>query len=133
MQRRAPRLGSLRFENIGCPFLGLVRLGRAFQGAHATSRTASFWTIPASLGLPRFISFYAVPTPGTAGLIDFVSNVLFEWGFSTAWTLGFIPSPFNPACGIFFILETSMAFGIFIVWLAWNWPSSSAASSRTWR
>jgi hypothetical protein len=83
------------------------------------------------LGLGRFISFYGVLTCGVAGFIYFVSNAFFEWTFSTAWTLSFIPPLFNSAWRIFFIFVTSTAFGIFVAWCAWDRPSSSAASSRT--
>jgi len=81
------------------------------------------------LGFPRFISSYGLLTYGMAGFIYFISNAFFEWRFSGAWALGFVPLPFNAGSRMFFVLATSMAVGIFIAWLAWKRQESSATRS----
>ena len=109
------------FSPIGLRLFGL-RLPMAFYKRSADLR---------GLGLPRFILFYGMLTLGMAGFIYFVSNAFFEWRFSTAWALGFTPAPFNSGWRIFFTLVISMAFGIFMAWLAWDRPSRSDTSSGT--
>jgi|ERR1700690_200127 len=81
------------------------------------------------LGFPRFISFYGLLTYGMAAFVYFTSNAFFEWRFSAAWTSVFVPSPFNSGSRMLLLLAISMAFGIFVAWLAWKRPSSGATCS----
>lgn len=77
------------------------------------------------LGLARFITLYGVLTYAMAGFIYLVSNAFFEWRFSDAWALGFVPAPFNSIWRILLILVTSIAFGVLVAFLSWKRPSSS--------
>jgi len=77
------------------------------------------------LGLARFVMLYGVFTYSVAGFIYFVSNSFFEWRFSEAWALGFVPAPFNSIWRILLILVTSIIFGVIVAFLSWKRPSSS--------
>lgn len=72
------------------------------------------------IGFPRFVLFYGVFTWGMAGFTFFVLNALFEWRFSAAWTLDFVPAPFNSPWRMAIMLVIWTAFGSLIAWSTWK-------------
>lgn len=72
------------------------------------------------VGFPRFLLLYGVFTWGMAGFAFFVLNALLEWRFSVAWTLGFVPAPFNSPWRMLIMLVTWSAFGSLLAWSTWK-------------
>jgi hypothetical protein len=106
----------------------LVPIALRLFGVHAPLAFQKRIQVLRTLGVTRFVSSYGVLTCGMAALIFFASNAFFSWRFSEAWTLGFVPAPFNSAWRMLLIVVTCVALGVFLALLVWNRPSSKTSS-----
>ena len=81
-----------------------------------------------TLGFMHFVLFYGVITFGMAELVFFLGEAFLNWRLSEAWTIGFVPAPFNSGWRILLMFTTSMACGILFGWSKWKKPITSTSS-----
>jgi hypothetical protein len=73
--------------------------------------------------------FYGVVTYGVAMFLFFASYIFFQWRFSDAWALGFVPVPFNSATRMLVLFGTSIGFGSLLGLGGWKRSSNGVSSS----
>lgn len=82
------------------------------------------------LGFPQFVFSFGVMTCGMALFIFFIADAFLEWRFSEAWTIGFVPAPFNSAWRMLSIFAVWVFAGVFFGWVGWKNPSNASGSAQ---